>query len=488
MTRASLAAREKPTARERRLEAVCIGAALLAAVFAALLLCAGGRGSPPAYASALFDRSYVHTIDLQLPDWEGFIRDAPTEEYRPCTVVIDGETFRQVGLRAKGNNSLRLTEDYGLSRYSLKLEFDHYLSGGNYHGLDKLSLDASFQDNSYLKTYLAYDMMAFMGVPTPLCSYVKVTVNGQDWGLFLAVEEPEEAFARRNFGPAHGALYKPDYRSLQEENADLALRYLGDDPALYPALFENELTAVTGADRRRLVRALRGLDGGQQLEQWVMTDLVLRYFAVQVFVMNWDSYLGYTGHNYLLYEQDGRVAMLPWDYNLAFGTYALGKSEPVRDAGLLINSPIYTPAEGEVMLRRPLYHLLMQQPEFFSQYRSYFDLFLSDYVESGRLARLLRETQALIGPYVRDDPTAFCSYADHLRAVDMLEQICLLRAQSARLQLQGEIPATIRGQLEQPQPRVDASAAVFADLGDFADLTAAKPRQDAALARVAGAG
>ena len=39
-------------------------------------------------------------------------------------------------------------------RYSLKLEFDHYVDGGNYHGLDKLSLDASFQDNSYLKTWL----------------------------------------------------------------------------------------------------------------------------------------------------------------------------------------------------------------------------------------------------------------------------------------------------------------------------------------------
>ena len=88
------------------------------------------------------------------------------------------------------------------------------MDGGNYYGLDKLSLDASFQDNSYLKTYMAYDMMAFMGVPTPLCSYAWVTVNGEDWGLFLAVEEPEEAFARRNFGKDYGQLYKPDYRSL----------------------------------------------------------------------------------------------------------------------------------------------------------------------------------------------------------------------------------------------------------------------------------
>ena len=183
--------------------------------------------SDPAYASRLFDAGRVHTIDIQIENWQAFLAAAPQEEYSPCTVVVDGERFEQVGLRAKGNNSRRLIEEYGLSRYSLKLEFDHYQTGASYHGLDKLSLDCSFQDNSYLKNHTAYRMMDYMGVPAPLSSYVWVTVNGQDWGLFLAVEEPEEAFARRNFGPDHGQLYKPDYKSLSAENPDVALRYTG---------------------------------------------------------------------------------------------------------------------------------------------------------------------------------------------------------------------------------------------------------------------
>ena len=29
--------------------------------------------------------------------------------------------------------------------------------------------------------------------------------------------------------------------------------------------------------------------------------------------MNWDSYLGHTGHNYFLYEEDGVISILPWD-------------------------------------------------------------------------------------------------------------------------------------------------------------------------------
>ena len=63
-----------------------------------------------------------------------------------------------VGLRAKGSNSRRLTEKYGLDRYSLNVEFDHF-AYGSYYGLDKFSQDSSFQDDSYLKAWITYDMM-----------------------------------------------------------------------------------------------------------------------------------------------------------------------------------------------------------------------------------------------------------------------------------------------------------------------------------------
>ena len=448
---------------------------MLAATLVLLLGLAGKAGAilpageNPGYVSRLFDGSRVHRVDIQVEDWEAFLASAPEEEYIPATVEIDGEAFRQVGLRAKGNNSLRLTEEYGLSRYSLKLEFDHY-TDGSYHGLDKLSLDASFQDNSYLKTWLAFDIMEFLGVPTPLRSFVWVTVNGQPWGLFLAVEEPEEAFARRNFGANHGQLYKPDYRSLAEENADVHLRYTTDEPEDYPGIFENAKLESSAADRQRLVDSLKTLDSGQRLEEAVDVDEVLRYFVGQVFVMNWDSYLGHTGHNYLLYEEEGKLSMLPWDYNLAFGTYALGMTDPITDPNILLNYPILTPAPGEYMTKRPLYHQLMQVEEYFQQYQAYFRWFLAEYVESGKLSAALWQAAELIAPYVKSDPTAFCSYEDHRLAVETLEQVCLLRAESARGQLEGRYPATLAQQAQRPGEGVDASHVDLRHLGDFEDL------------------
>ena len=126
----------------------------------------------------------------------------------------------------------------------------------------------------------------------------------------------------------------------------MALRYVGGGPERYPNIFDNAKFDVDEADQVRLIQALKTLASGEDLETAVNVDEVLRYFVVQVFVMNWDSYLGHTGHNYFLYEEDGVLSILPWDYNLAFGTYALGMTDPIRDPDVLLNWPINTPARG----------------------------------------------------------------------------------------------------------------------------------------------
>lgn len=459
--------------KHRFIDRICITVTVLALIAAILLMNGEALLTPavaaPGYETRLFDRSTVHTIDIVMEDWTGFLDGAEKEEYSPCTMIIDGEAFHHVGIRVKGNNSRRLTERYGLDRFSLKVEFDHY-TYGSYYGLDKLSLDSSFQDNSYMKTWISFDMMEHMGVPAPLRSYVWVRVNGEDWGLFLAIEEPEEAFARRNFGMDHGQLYKPDYKSLNAENADVALRYTDDEFDSYENIFDNAKFDITDADKTRVIEALKVLDSGENLETAIHVDEVLRYFTVQVFVVNMDSYLGRTGHNYFLYEEDGILSILPWDYNLAFATYSLGMPDPINDSTLYVNYPINTPAAGEIMMKRPLYHNLMKVDEYFEQYHVYFDQLISEYFESGYFERFIDATRDMISPYVRKDPTAFCSYEDYLLAADTITNFCLLRAKSVRGQLNGTIPSTIKGQLEDKSSFIDASSVWLPDMGEIADL------------------
>ena len=162
------------------------------------------------YESLLFDTSRVHTIEITMSDWDDLIANATAEEYRESDLVIDGENLGKVAIRAKGNTSLSSVATLGSTRYSFKVEFDQYAKGKTYHGLDKLSLNNLIQDATMMKDYLAYTLMGKMGVPSPLCSYVQITVNGEPWGLYLAVEGVEDAFMedeqRHDYVPKGKAL------------------------------------------------------------------------------------------------------------------------------------------------------------------------------------------------------------------------------------------------------------------------------------------
>ncbi len=85
------------------------------------------------YEQRLFDNSRVHTIDLVMDDWDAFIASATTEEYHAASVIIDGEAYKNVGIRGKGNTSLSTVASMGSQRYSFKIEFDQYDSALSYH-------------------------------------------------------------------------------------------------------------------------------------------------------------------------------------------------------------------------------------------------------------------------------------------------------------------------------------------------------------------
>ena len=192
----------------------CVVVALMLLLTALLMnvesLGVAKRSSEMEYENRIFDTSKVHTIDVVMDDWDTFIDNCKSEEYAQCTVVIDEETYKNVAIRGKGNTSLTQVESYGNDRYSFKIEFDHYDDANSYYGLDKLVLNNIIQDNTYMKDYLTYQMMAQMGVASPLCSYAYLTVNGEDWGHYLALEAVEESFLQRNYGNSYGELYKPD--------------------------------------------------------------------------------------------------------------------------------------------------------------------------------------------------------------------------------------------------------------------------------------
>lgn len=541
------------------------------------------------YESTLFDNTKVHTIDIVMDDWDEFTANTRSEEYYTCSVVIDGEAFKNVAIRGKGNTSLsQVTND----RYSYKIEFDHYDSTSTYYGLDKLALNNVIQDNTYMKDYLTYTMMNDMGVAAPLCSYAYITVNGEDWGLYLAVEGIEESFLQRNYGKDYGDLYKPDSMDMgggrgngekfdmdefmqdfdtgdnssqnnntnettqpptetttnkseqtvpgfggqmpegmtppdfggsgnpfggqmpegmtppvfgssenqfggqmpegmtppTDENgnlqvpenvedmfdsgkgdfggfggmgsSDVKLQYSDDDPDSYSNIFGNAKTDITNADKTRLIESLKKLSNGKDLESTIDVEAVIRYFVVHNFVVNSDSYTGSMIHNYYLYEKDGQMQMIHWDYNLAFGSFM-----SMGSATNSVNDPIDTPLSVSGSGDRPMIDWIFSNEEYTELYHQIFGEFIEKYFNSGYYTEMIDSVAAIISPYVEKDPTKFCTYEEFEKGVATLEEFCLLRAESVKGQLNGTIGSTSATQKE--ETLIDASHINISDMGSM---------------------
>lgn len=558
------------------------------------------------YESKLFDISTVHSIDIIMDDWDEFTANCKSEEYYNCTVVIDNDAYKNVAIRGKGNTSLTQVESYGNNRYSFKIEFDHYDNSKSYYGLDKLCLNNIIQDNTYMKDFICYQMMNDMGVAAPLCSYVYITVNGEDWGLYLAVEGVEESFLQRNYGNSYGELYKPDSQSMgagrgngegfdlenfinngtqstltdnngsdtalpidseekpevpqapddrnadkgtddkfngfngngaitgeqpnmpasdnmtppnmdgenanmpnfnfgfdgkdkpneptteaedseniqeKKENSDnesnhfnsekqefakgmtngsddVLLKYIDDDFDSYSNIFNNAKTSVSSNDKKRLINALKTLSSGENIESCVDIEAVIRYFVAHNFVLNFDSYTGSMIHNYYLYEKDGLLQMIPWDYNLSFGGF-----ESAGNATSLVNYPIDSPVSGGNTEDRPMLAWIFENEEYTQLYHKFFNEFINDYFDSGYFEKLIGSTTELISPYVEKDPTKFCTYEEFETGVSTLTKFCLLRAESIRSQLNGTIGST--SDTQENSTLIDASELQISDMGSM---------------------
>ncbi len=558
----------------RHFDKICLAVISVTLVITVLFMNGAALGIKSAvkvmgYESRLFDNSRVHSVDIVADDWDSFIDKCENEEYIACTVIIDGEKYGNTAIRAKGNTSLSSVKNMGSSRYSFKLEFDHFTNGRTYHGLDKLCFNNLIQDNTMMKDYIVYTLMNDFGVDSPLCSFSFITVNGSDWGLYLAVEGIEDSFLQRNYGSSKINLYKPDSigngggrgngknfefdrdfteisdddnltvnetpddfeekpglgneagnsfepkgerpempegfgnadtfgkgevppdkpdfkpdgnRSIppdgfnpdenfqappdgfspyyeNEENKtespsaqgekdeqsgksrggpggnqsdDIKLKYIDDDPDSYKNIFDNAKTNIKNEDKSRLIESLKKLSEYKELDSILDMDEVLRYFVVHNFVCNGDSYTGSMIHNYYLGEKNGKLSMIPWDYNLAFGTF-MG-----NNASGTVNTSIDQPISNSSNDDRPMCGWIFSDEKYTEEYHRIFSEFIDKWFSDGKLESLILSTAEMIKPYVEKDPSKFCTYDEFEKGVSALSTFISLRGKSISLQLDGD--------------------------------------------------
>jgi spore coat protein CotH len=413
-----------------------------------------------------------------------------------------------------------IANDPTTNRYSFKLEFDYYVDGQTCFGLDKLVLNNNYADATNMKEALVYDMFKYIGADASLYNYAKISVNDDYWGVYLALEAVEDSFMLRNYGVSDGNLYKPEGSNMgggndfggsdnmKADNVDFSnmtppsntndqqndtessteqsennspdnfdngggfdfsdnngfsmseggadLNYSDDDLDSYSTIWDGEVTSTNKADHKRVVKALKNISEGNDLEKYMDVDNLLRYMAVHVFSVNEDSLSGTMAHNYYLYEYDGMLNIIPWDYNLAFGGMGNGS-----DATSMVNEGI-----DNSFSSTDFFDTLMDNETYHSQYYSYMSQLVSEYVNGGGLDAFYERVRSQIDELVESDPNAFYTYDEYNTAAETLYQVVKLRAQSIEGQLDGTIPSTSDEQ-NNSDSLIDASSIDLSIMGSM---------------------
>ncbi len=499
-----------------------------------LSLLLGGTSVNMEYETELFDTDEIMEVNIIMDedDWNTMLSNAMSEEYYVCDVVINGQKVKNVAIRPKGNTSLSaIAMDPDSDRYSLKLEFDHFVEGQTCYGLDKLILNNNYADATNMKEALIYDMYQFIGADASLYNYAKVSVNGEYTGVYLALEAVESSFMLRNFGTQDGELYKPDTMEMGggDESSDkggFSMPDMGDfniedfkdmtppDNGNEFSFDKNNMPDMSNFDFTKKSGGFGGGNGGNGGGGFSMGGgggANLNYIDddLDSYSTIWDSEITGTSKNdhrrvvtALKNISEGNDLEKYLDVDnvlkyMAVHTFAVNMDSL---SGSMSHNYYLYEYKGQLNIFPWDYNLsfggmsmggsgdatdmindaidtpfagtqffdsLLENEEYLARYHEYLQMLVDEYIEGGRFDETYNRIRSQIDTLVETDPTAFYTGEEYQIAADMIYKTIKLRAESIDGQLNGTIPSTDAGQRSDSSSLIDGSEIDIEAMGQF---------------------
>ncbi|WP_200304725.1 CotH kinase family protein [Streptomyces adelaidensis] len=340
----------------------------------------------------LYDTSVAHSVQLEYDqtDFDKMMkefRDDETKDYIEADLTIDGVYLEDVGIRLKGNSTLRSLSGDGQSmpgggqalpdgaeagqgtpvpsqsggtggqatgggmggagggmggvmNYDLSedkpeelpwlIKIDEYVEGRAYDGEREISLRPGSDGQVPVNEALSLSLMDTTGEKSERYAFTSVKVNNRPVTTRLMVESPDTDYAE-SVADGNGVLYKA--------RAGGSFEYKGDDPTDYGDSFK-QLNKIGSQDLTPVMKLIKWADKAsdkefeEELDQHVDVESLATYVAAQNLLLNFDDMSG-PGSNYMLwYDLDTKkFSVLGWDYNLTFSGDATSGPDDSSDMG-----------------------------------------------------------------------------------------------------------------------------------------------------------
>jgi hypothetical protein len=417
---------------------------------------AGPRISPADVTPAttpLYDDHTLRTIFLtfEAEDWDAELTAFHnTDVDVPATMMVDGATYRDVGIRWRGASSYAMVPA-GYKR-SLNVSVDFVHAGQALQGYRTLNLNNANGDPSLLRGVL-YEHISRQYIPTPAANLVRVVINGEYWGVFTNVAQYNKDFLRDHFKTEDGVRWKVP----GSPNGRGGLEYLGDDPAPYTRIYEIK-NKDNDASWKALIHLTKVLNTTppDQLEAALAPilniDGTLRFLALENTLVNSDGYWTRASDYNIYLDPGGRFHIIPHDINEAMQAGG-GRGGGLPPGGLMPpdaagraggrgggrgggpggGGPTLDPLVAANDPSKPLISKLLAVPALRAKYLGYVKEIATTWLDWDTLGPLAQRYHALIAADVATDvkktstTEAFTSSLDGLKAFADARRVHLAR-------------------------------------------------------------
>jgi spore coat protein CotH len=299
---------------------------LIATVVAALWVAAFAPLVAQSQVDVLLDGSSLQDlwVHVNARDWEDLHTHFQNNTYYPADVEWQGTRVRNAAIRVRGVASRNGHKP------SFRIDFNRYVTGQTFFGLDALTLDSSWQDPSMITNRLSMLLFRRMGIAAPRVAHLRLFAGAEREfvGIYAVTEEVTPSFLRAYFKEDTGYLY--EFNHLQDDNwgfQDPGPRLGWYVPRFSPKTHDTESVAQLYAPIRELVLRINEApqsDLESRLGGYIDINEFITMLAIQNFVAQTDGLVGGVGlNNFYLYRFAGRNLswFIPWDQGNAFGLF-----------------------------------------------------------------------------------------------------------------------------------------------------------------------
>lgn len=362
--------------------------------------------------NGFYDKNSIKNVYLNFPQsnyWSLLTGNYFSETNLEASMVYDGVTYPQVGVRFRGNTSYMMTGN--AQKKSFAVEMDFLDEDQNVLGYKNLKFNNAHEDPTFMREVLYYRMAA-RHTPVARSNYIHLFLNNQDWGIYPNIQSVDKTFLEEWFLSNDGARFRAtvDETGPGQPNwgdGTAGMNYLGDNPSSYQQYYSLKSNDVVEDPWQALIDACYQLSVAsaadmEALKAKIDVDKVLWHLACENIFTDDDSYIMKGKMDYMVYyePETGRTTSLEYDGNTTF----------VSNAATSNN---WSPFKNATNAKYPLLYKLLGIPELRQRYLAHYRTILNETFTTANATALVNELHNQISTLVAADPKKLYSTAQY---------------------------------------------------------------------------